>query len=115
MIQSNDTTYSDGNGITQTGNVFSTSLNNNSDGLTTNTAAGGLVANLNANVVIDASINTANDTLVLTKEDGNTVNFADDFRHVAFTGATTNVAGNTGLVPAPSAGEEDEYLRGDGT
>ena len=32
VIQSNDTTYSDGNGITQTGNAFSTSLNNNSDG-----------------------------------------------------------------------------------
>lgn len=30
-------------------------------------------------------------------------------------GATASVAGSAGLVPAPGAGEEDEFLRGDGT
>lgn len=34
---------------------------------------------------------------------------------VSFTGATGAAAGSAGGVPAPSAGEDDEYLRGDGT
>ena len=32
-----------------------------------------------------------------------------------FTGASASVAGASGLVPAPAAGENDEFLRGDGT
>lgn len=30
------------------------------------------------------------------------------------TGATADAAGTSGLVPAPAAGEQDKYLRGDG-
>ena len=30
-------------------------------------------------------------------------------------GATSSAAGTGGLVPAPGAGEDDEYLKGDGT
>lgn len=30
------------------------------------------------------------------------------------TGATASAAGQTGLVPAPAAGKQDQYLRGDG-
>jgi hypothetical protein len=30
------------------------------------------------------------------------------------TGATADAAGTSGLVPAPVAGEQDKYLRGDG-
>lgn len=33
----------------------------------------------------------------------------------AFNGATASAAGGSGLVPAPAAGENDEFLRGDGT
>lgn len=33
----------------------------------------------------------------------------------AMTGATANAAGKSGLVPAPAAGENSEFLRGDGT
>ena len=33
----------------------------------------------------------------------------------AMTGATSSTAGATGLVPAPSAGNQGKYLRGDGT
>lgn len=33
----------------------------------------------------------------------------------AFTGATSSTAGAIGLVPAPAAGDEEKYLRGDGT
>ena len=32
-----------------------------------------------------------------------------------FTGASASVAGASGLVPAPAAGNDDEFLRGDGT
>lgn len=32
-----------------------------------------------------------------------------------FTGASASVAGASGLVPAPAAGKNDEFLRGDGT
>ena len=32
-----------------------------------------------------------------------------------FTGASASVAGASGLVPAPAAGNNDEFLRGDGT
>jgi hypothetical protein len=33
----------------------------------------------------------------------------------AFTGATSSVAGSTGLVPAPTTADVDNYLKGDGT
>ena len=32
-----------------------------------------------------------------------------------FTGATSGAAGSAGLVPAPAVGDEDKYLKGDGT
>ena len=32
-----------------------------------------------------------------------------------FVGATSSTAGEHGLVPAPQAGDEDKYLKGDGT
>ena len=35
--------------------------------------------------------------------------------YTAFKAATASAAGGSGLVPAPAAGENDEYLRGDGT
>lgn len=35
--------------------------------------------------------------------------------HNAFKGATASVAGGTGFVPAPAIGEQEKYLRGDGT
>ena len=34
---------------------------------------------------------------------------------LTMTGATSLLAGDKGLVPAPSAGDEDKYLKGDGT
>ena len=33
----------------------------------------------------------------------------------AFSGASTSAAGKTGLVPAPTAGQQGKYLKGDGT
>ena len=40
---------------------------------------------------------------------------AVDTTYSAFTGATSSVAGAAGLVPAPAAGDDDKYLKGDGT
>lgn len=57
--------------------------------------------------------------------DGNTTVRADDTgvlnlstllpSYSNFTGATSSVAGANGLVPAPAAGDNTEFLRGDGT
>ena len=41
-------------------------------------------------------------------------NAADD-AHQDFTGATAEAAGKRGMVPAPAAGENNKFLRGDGT
>jgi hypothetical protein len=38
-----------------------------------------------------------------------------DTKYSVFTGATTSAAGKTGLVPAPAAGYNNRFLRGDGT
>ena len=38
-----------------------------------------------------------------------------DTTYSAFTGASDSTDGTTGLVPAPSSGDEEKYLKGDGT
>ena len=38
-----------------------------------------------------------------------------DTTYSAFTGASAGAAGTSGLVPAPSAGDNEKFLRGDGT
>lgn len=40
---------------------------------------------------------------------------ATDTTYSAFTGATTQVAGAAGLVPAPTTSDPDKFLKGDGT
>ena len=45
---------------------------------------------------------------------GNTIS-ATDTTYSNFTGATALAGGAAGLVPAPAAGDEDKYLKGDGT
>lgn len=40
---------------------------------------------------------------------------ATDTTYSAFTGATSSVAGSAGLVPAPTTGDPDKFLKGDGT
>ena len=40
---------------------------------------------------------------------------ASDDAHKDFTGATAETAGKRGMVPAPAAGENNKFLRGDGT
>lgn len=55
-------------------------------------------------------------TITYIKGDGATANITtQDTTYSPFSGATASQNGGAGLVPAPSAGENDEYLRGDGT
>ena len=57
-------------------------------------------------------------TVTYTKGDGTsgTIQTQDtDTKYSVFKGATSSAAGGTGLVPAPTAGQQARYLRGDGT
>lgn len=45
---------------------------------------------------------------------GNVIS-ATDTTYSAFTGATSAAAGAEGLVPAPASGDDDKFLKGDGT
>lgn len=46
---------------------------------------------------------------------GTAFNWATPPTYVAFNGATSSAAGTTGLVPQPVAGDQDKFLKGDGT
>ena len=57
-------------------------------------------------------------TITFTKGDGTTDTITTQDTNTTYssmTAATANAAGSTGLVPAPSAGSQVKYLRGDGT
>lgn len=45
---------------------------------------------------------------------GNTIS-ATDTTYSVMTGATSSTAGTSGLVPAPASGDNDKFLKGDGT
>jgi len=51
--------------------------------------------------------------LVGFDSDGNAV--AQDINIKSMTGATSSANGTSGLVPGPSAGDQDKFLKGDGT
>mgnify|MGYP003300417121 CR=1 FL=1 len=54
---------------------------------------------------------TAGNNITIT---GNTIS-ATDTTYSNFTGATTQQAGTSGLVPAPTTSDPDKFLKGDGT
>lgn len=95
-ISATDTKYSAGSGLNLTGTVFSadTSI------LATQTDLSGKQDTLTAgnNIQINGTTISATDTT-----------YSD------FTGATASAAGSNGLVPAPSAGDNEKFLAGDGT
>ena len=54
--------------------------------------------------------------ITYTKEDGTTGTLTtQDTTYSKMTGATASAAGKAGLVPAPAAGKQTAFLRGDGT
>lgn len=68
---------------------------------------------------VDTLLGGKQDTLIAgtnisIASDGKTIS-ATDTTYNAFTGATASVAGTSGLVPAPSAGDEGKVLMGNGT
>lgn len=65
---------------------------------------------------IDTMMSGKQDTLIAgtniqIASDGKTIS-ATDTTYSPFTGATSSVAGTSGLVPAPAAGDQDKVLRG---
>lgn len=53
--------------------------------------------------------------LVITKGDGTTSTVEVGSEVSEMTGATASDAGTSGVVPAPAAGKQDSFLKGDGT
>ena len=53
--------------------------------------------------------------ITITEVDGEKVISATDTTYTDFEGATSSADGASGLVPAPEAGDEGKYLKGDGT
>ena len=58
---------------------------------------------------------TPGDNITIEDESGALVISATDTKYTHFTGATSSTDGVQGLVPGPLAGDEDKYLKGDGT
>ena len=62
------------------------------------------------------SLSASGRTVTYTKGDNTTGTFTtQDTTYSAFAGATSSAAGKAGLVPAPAAGSQVKFLRGDGT
>ena len=76
------------------------------------TAAWGADNNTNTTYTLSKS----GSTIKLTGSDGSSTTVTDsNTTYSAMTGATSSAAGSTGLVPAPAAGKQTSFLRGDGT
>ena len=61
---------------------------------------------------------TSDDTkITVTKGDGSSseIQFPEGTAYDAFTGASAEAAGEEGLVPAPAQGDQDKFLKADGT
>ena len=64
------------------------------------------------------SISKSGSTITLTGSDGSTTSVTDADTNTTYsnmTAATSSAAGKAGLVPAPGAGKQTSFLRGDGT
>ena len=88
----NNTTYSAGTGLSLSGTTFSVKT-----GYTTSGKNYKVAADSSGNLYVNVPWTDNNTT------------------YSTFKAATASAAGGSGLVPAPAAGENDEYLRGDGT
>ena len=89
----------------------------------TDTLLGGkqdtLIAGTNIQIAADGKTISATDTTYTAGTNvqisAQNVISATDTTYSAFTGATSSVAGTSGLVPAPATTDVDKYLKGDGT
>ena len=107
-----NTTYSAGTGLDLSGTTFSlenSGVSAGSYGPSANVSGtNGTTVNI-PQITVDAKGRvTSVVNRVLTNKDTNTT-------YSAMKGATSSAAGGSGLVPAPSAGASNRYLRSDGT
>lgn len=86
----------------------------NADNATNATTAGKVGHSLSINLIGGTS--TATTIKALTFDGSSAVSFdVDNTRPEVMKGATASASGNAGLVPAPVAGNQNKFLRGDGT
>lgn len=86
----------------------------NADNATNATTAGKVGHSLSVNLISGTS--TATTTQAITFDGSSAVSFdVDNTKPDVMKGATASTAGNAGLVPAPAAGNNNKFLRGDGT
>lgn len=86
----------------------------NADNATNAITAGKVGHSLSINLIGGTS--TATTTKALTFDGSSAVSFdVDNTRPEVMKGATASTSGNAGLVPAPAAGNQNKFLRGDGT
>lgn len=86
----------------------------NADNATKATTASKVGHSLSVNLISGTS--TATTTRVITFDGSSAISFdIDNTKPAVMKGATASTAGNAGLVPAPAAGNQNKFLRGDGT
>lgn len=86
----------------------------NADNATNAITAGKVGHSLSINLIGGTS--TATTIKALTFDGSSAVSFdVDNTRPEVMKGATASTSGNAGLVPAPTAGNQNKFLRGDGT
>lgn len=136
----NNTTYKAGTGISLSGTTFSNSgvrsiasgsangtISVNTNGTTANVAVKGLgswaykSSGSYSDVGLGGAITNitrSGTTFTATKADGTTFTFTQQDNNTTYGNmgaATASAAGKAGLVPAPAAGKQASFLRGDGT
>ena len=64
-----------------------------------------------------ADVTSDTTKITVTKGDGSSseIQFPEETVYNAFTGASVDAAGEEGLVPAPAQGDQDKFLKADGT
>lgn len=120
VLSATDTTY--GNATTSASGLMSSTDKAKLDGIAANannythpTSAAGALASGLYKITTDASGHVIAATAVAKADITGLGIPAQDTTYSSMTGATSSAAGKTGLVPAPAAGKQASFLRGDGT
>lgn len=108
-------TINTSNGVLSSSGGFSGSLSGNASSATkaTQDSAGQQI-----NTTYIKGLSVSGRTITYTKGDGTTGTLTTQDTNTTYSnmkGATSSAAGSAGLAPAPSAGAQGMYLRGDGT
>lgn len=108
-----------GANVTNTNGKISVTKQNVIDALgytPVNETAAGSYADINTVKEYVKGVSLSGKTLTVTDGNGTTNTFTtQDTTYTIFTGANSSTAGKTGIIPAPSKGYQNRYLKGDGT